>query len=88
MAHVVTSKCVGCKFTDCVTVCPVACFYEVENQLLIHPKLQLGDYVALPDTNRFNGFPLPQLTRLKEDLETVKTVECRLNPRENEKLIA
>ena len=38
MAHVVTSKCVGCKFTDCVTVCPVACFYEVENQLLIHPQ--------------------------------------------------
>ena len=36
MAHVVTSKCVGCKFTDCVEVCPVACFYEIDNQLLIH----------------------------------------------------
>jgi NAD-dependent dihydropyrimidine dehydrogenase PreA subunit len=32
MAHVVTSKCVGCKFTDCVEVCPVACFYELDNQ--------------------------------------------------------
>jgi ferredoxin len=37
MAHVVTSKCQGCKFTDCVEVCPVACFYELENQLIIHP---------------------------------------------------
>ncbi len=37
MAHIVTSKCKGCKFTDCVEVCPVACFYEVENQLIIHP---------------------------------------------------
>ena len=37
MAHVVTSKCLGCKFTDCVEVCPVACFYELENQLIIHP---------------------------------------------------
>src|SRR5437762_12075413 len=37
MAHVVTTKCVGCKFTDCVEVCPVACFYELENQLIIHP---------------------------------------------------
>jgi ferredoxin len=37
MAHVVTSKCQGCKFTDCVEVCPVACFYELENQLVIHP---------------------------------------------------
>ncbi len=37
MAHVVTSKCVGCKFTDCVEVCPVACFYELDGQLIIHP---------------------------------------------------
>src|SRR3984957_14888688 len=37
MAHVVTSKCSGCKFTDCVEVCPVACFYELDKQLIIHP---------------------------------------------------
>jgi ferredoxin len=37
MAHIVTSKCKGCKFTDCVEVCPVACFYELEDQLIIHP---------------------------------------------------
>src|SRR5260370_26906413 len=37
MAHIVTSKCLGCKFTDCVEVCPVACFYELDNQLIIHP---------------------------------------------------
>jgi ferredoxin len=38
MAHVVTSKCLGCKFTDCVEVCPVACFYELDNQLVIHAE--------------------------------------------------
>lgn len=38
MPHVVTTKCVECKFTDCVVVCPVACFYEVESQLVIHPE--------------------------------------------------
>ena len=37
MAHVVTDKCNGCKYTDCVAVCPVACFYELDNQLVIHP---------------------------------------------------
>jgi ferredoxin len=37
MAHVVTTKCEGCKFTDCVEVCPVACFYELNGQLVIHP---------------------------------------------------
>jgi len=38
MPHVVTNKCVGCKFTDCVEVCPVACFYEMDNQVVIHPE--------------------------------------------------
>ena len=38
MAHVVTNKCVGCKFTDCVEVCPVACFYELDGQVIIHPE--------------------------------------------------
>jgi ferredoxin len=37
MPHVVTEKCVGCKFTECVEVCPVSCFYELENQVIIHP---------------------------------------------------
>ena len=37
MPHVVTNKCVGCKYTDCVEVCPVACFYEMDNQVVIHP---------------------------------------------------
>src|SRR5207247_10956883 len=37
MAHIVTEKCNGCKFTDCVEVCPVACLYEMENQVVIHP---------------------------------------------------
>ncbi len=38
MAHIVTDKCRGCKFTDCAEVCPVACFYELDNQLVIHPE--------------------------------------------------
>ena len=38
MPHVVTDKCQGCKFTDCVEVCPVACFYEMDNQVVIHPE--------------------------------------------------
>ena len=37
MAHIVTSKCRGCKFTDCVEVCPVTCFYELDDQVIIHP---------------------------------------------------
>ena len=37
MAYVVADPCVKCKYTDCVEVCPVNCFYEGENILVIHP---------------------------------------------------
>jgi ferredoxin len=37
MAHIVAEPCVGCKFTDCVEVCPVNCFYEADDRLYIHP---------------------------------------------------
>ena len=37
MAYVVTEACIKCKFTDCVAVCPVDCFYEGENMLVINP---------------------------------------------------
>lgn len=37
MTYVVTEPCFGCKYTDCVTVCPVDCFYEGQNMLYIHP---------------------------------------------------
>ncbi len=37
MAHVVTEPCVNCKYTDCVVVCPMECFYADERQLYIDP---------------------------------------------------
>lgn len=37
MTFVVTENCIRCKYTDCVEVCPVDCFYEGPNFLVIHP---------------------------------------------------
>ena len=37
MTYVVTEACIKCKFMDCVEVCPVDCFYEGENMLVINP---------------------------------------------------
>ncbi len=37
MTFVVTEQCIKCKFTDCVEVCPVDCFHEGPNFLVIHP---------------------------------------------------
>ncbi|HVE83972.1 MAG TPA: ferredoxin FdxA [Myxococcales bacterium] len=37
MTYVVAEPCIKCKYTDCVEVCPVNCFYEGKNFLVIHP---------------------------------------------------
>ena len=37
MTHVVTDNCIKCKYTDCVEVCPVDCFHEGPNFLVIDP---------------------------------------------------
>lgn len=37
MTFVVTDSCIKCKYTDCVEVCPVDCFYEGPNFLVINP---------------------------------------------------
>jgi ferredoxin len=38
MTHVVTDECVKCKYTDCIEVCPVDCFYEGEYMVVIDPQ--------------------------------------------------
>jgi ferredoxin len=37
MTYVVTEDCIRCKYQDCVPVCPVDCFFEGENMLVIDP---------------------------------------------------
>ena len=37
MTYLVTDNCIQCKHTDCVSVCPVDCFYEADNFLAIDP---------------------------------------------------
>ena len=48
MAHVVTEACVDCKYTDCVEVCPVACFHELENRLVIDPDVCIDCTACVP----------------------------------------
>ena len=37
MTYLVNDKCIRCKHTDCVEICPVDCFYEGPNMLVINP---------------------------------------------------
>ena len=49
MTYVVTDACIKCKYTDCVEVCPVDCFYEGENMLVIHPDECIDCGVCEPE---------------------------------------
>jgi ferredoxin len=49
MTYVVTDACIKCKYMDCVEVCPVDCFYEGENMLVINPSECIDCGVCEPE---------------------------------------
>ena len=49
MTYIVNDKCIRCKYTDCVEVCPVDCFYEGETMLVIHPDECIDCGVCEPE---------------------------------------
>ena len=49
MTYIVKDECIRCKFMDCVEVCPVDCFYEGENMLVIHPDECIDCGVCEPE---------------------------------------
>jgi ferredoxin len=49
MTYIVTDACIRCKYMDCVEVCPVDCFYEGENFLVIKPEECIDCGVCQPE---------------------------------------
>lgn len=63
MTHVVAEPCINCKYTECVAVCPVDCFYEGKNTLVIHTEecIDCGACVPVcPTTAIFSEDDLPE----------------------------
>lgn len=49
MPHIVLESCIRCKYTDCVDVCPVDCFREGPNMLVIDPDECIDCAVCIPE---------------------------------------
>ncbi len=49
MTHIVAEPCIKCKYTDCVDVCPVDCFREGENTLVIDPDECIDCGACVPE---------------------------------------
>lgn len=48
MTHVVTENCDRCRYTECVAVCPVACFHGDQNHLYIDPDACIDCGACVP----------------------------------------
>jgi len=57
LTFIVTDNCIKCKYMDCVEVCPVDCFYEGENMLVIHPDECIDCGVCEPECPAEAIFP-------------------------------
>ena len=49
MTHIVTESCIKCRYTDCVDVCPVDCFRQGPNFLVIDPDECIDCAVCIPE---------------------------------------
>ena len=68
MTYIVNENYIKCKFTDCVEVCPVDCFYEGENMLVIHPDECIDCGVCEPEC------PIDAITTEDEASDLMKDV--------------
>lgn len=71
MTYLVIDNCIKCKHTDCVSVCPVDCFYEGENTLVINPEECIDCGVCVPECPidaivADNDLPEPELSKWLE----------------------
>ncbi len=76
MAYVIADPCVKCKYTDCVAVCPVDCFYEGKNSLAINPDECIDCGACEPEcptTAIFEESELPAKWAIYKDINAVVT---------------
>ena len=69
MTHVVTGRCVDCRYTDCCTVCPVECFYEVTDlaMLVIDPDTCIDCELCVPECPINAIYPEDELPECYEE---------------------
>jgi ferredoxin len=80
MTFVVTDKCVKCKYTDCVEVCPVDCFREGENMLVIDPDECIDCALCEPECPIGAILPEDDLPLSKKSMTAYNAEKSKLWP--------
>ena len=85
MTHVVAEPCYNCKYTDCVVVCPVDCFYEGESMLFIHPDECVDCGACVPECPVSAIFYESQLPDVWKAYQALNAEMAPLSPNINQK---
>jgi ferredoxin len=80
MAYVVTAPCFGCKYTDCVVVCPCECFHEGDQMLYIDPDECIDCNACLPECPVEAIFPDCEVPNQWQDFITLNAEMSKQTP--------
>lgn len=80
MAFVITENCIKCKFTDCVDVCPVDCFHEGPNFMVIDPDECIDCTLCEPECPANAIFAADELPEGQEHFEALNAELSKVWP--------
>ncbi len=80
MTHIVVERCVACRYTDCCAVCPVDCFYEIKDpvMLVIDPETCIDCGLCIPECPVHAIYPEDELPDVYQEW-TAKNAELFSN---------
>lgn len=81
MTHVVTDNCTDCRFTRCVSVCPVECFHHDDRMVYIDPNVCIdcgGCVTECPVEAIFDGFDLSDDDQHWVEMNRLRSLETPL----------
>jgi len=79
MTHTVIENCKDCMFTDCVTVCPVDCFYgdkENDKMIFIHPDECIDCGACIPECPVEAIFPEDEVPEDQQHWTAINAEKC------------
>ena len=85
MTFLVGENCIKCKLTDCVEVCPVDCFYEGPNMLVIHPDECIDCALCEPECPVDAIFSEDEIPAGQEEFMDINAELAEVWPNINEK---
>ena len=85
MSYIVTQHCVDCKYTDCVTVCPVDAFHEADRILYINPDTCVNCDACVPACPVEAIYSEENLPAKYQSYVALNTEGCKTTPVINQK---